>query len=233
MARFCHAQLFLIFTWALTLGGCSFYKEKGSTGGAEAVGNDLTYATVSSRVLEPKCTTCHSPTGGIPPELDSYAKVINQLARIEARALVDKTMPPRAPFLSATDSEILTQWIRAGAPERGSTTPTESDTGTDTGTGTDPIPAPTFTQLNREIFSKRCATCHDGDSIPALNTYADFIESGYVVKGKHNESSLYERITRPAGARGLMPPRVPLPQEQIDLIRSWIEAGAPEGEKLD
>ncbi|MEE2757360.1 MAG: hypothetical protein VYA30_11890 [Myxococcota bacterium] len=51
---------------------------------------------------------------------------------------------------------------------------------------------------------------------------------GLVVPGSLNDSYLFEKLTEERPAAGdPMPPSVPLDDTRLDLVRRWIEAGAP------
>ena len=78
------------------------------------------------------------------------------------------------------------------------------------------------------IFNDNCGNCHLGNSSGGLNlsSYANLMSNNVIVPGNHQESELYDRITRPESAQGDMPPSGSLSQEQIDLIALWIDEGA-------
>lgn len=99
----------------------------------------------------------------------------------------------------------------------------------------------TYAQHIAPLFQQRCAPCHipDGGKKPKgkfnLSTYAGALEGGEngpaITPGSIEESPLVAMIewkTEP-----FMPPQEKfkqLPQEEIDLIKQWILAGAPGGE---
>src|SRR5438309_510431 len=81
------------------------------------------------------------------------------------------------------------------------------------------------------IFQANCVRCHGSKVQIAhmdLSAYAHVLkgsESGaVVVPGKPNESKLYEKV-----AKGLMPAdkKGALSAAEIEIIRKWIDAGAP------
>ncbi|MBI1903628.1 MAG: DUF1553 domain-containing protein [Planctomycetia bacterium] len=95
-------------------------------------------------------------------------------------------------------------------------------------------PAPQYDSNILPIFKAKCFRCHSGEGRKAeleLSTHAGVLKGGEsgpaVVAGKVDESLLYERVRG-----GEMPPdgKDPPAKEEIDLIRRWIEAGAPAGE---
>jgi mono/diheme cytochrome c family protein len=96
---------------------------------------------------------------------------------------------------------------------------------------------PTFYQNVQPILQKSCVGCHGGDS-PKGKLSLESLESLQVggkkgppvVPGKAEESLLYllaSRKKKPA-----MPPKAEdsLAAADIDVIRAWIDAGAPPGE---
>jgi mono/diheme cytochrome c family protein len=95
-----------------------------------------------------------------------------------------------------------------------------------------------FTEQIQPIFVEHCAKCHGEDKAKGdvrLHNPAAIREAGIdhlLNPAKPDEGELLARITLPAGDDLLMPKGGdPLAQEQIDLIRKWIEQGAemPEG----
>lgn len=121
------------------------------------------------------------------------------------------------------------------------TDPADGAGGTMADAGTPPASA-TFTEVNDQVLSARCATigCH-GAFLPqrGLDLQTDPYEAivdvmssttddlTYVVPGDPEASFLYQKIATnspPAGLR--MPPLVPLNDESIELVRSWIAGGA-------
>lgn len=83
------------------------------------------------------------------------------------------------------------------------------------------------------ILNDHCVVCHSGSSAPVglkLDTYSELMAGSQngpvVVPGKPDESEIVRRI------KGLSQPRMPfgkppLSNEEIGLITSWIEQGAP------
>ena len=110
----------------------------------------------------------------------------------------------------------------------------------------------TFLGLHTHIISKRCnqPACHDGTFEPDYRTVQSTyntlvyhtIEKNYVrtrdgldplpyrvLPGEPDQSMLYHRITQERPQFERMPSSgIPLDQPEIDLIREWIENGAPD-----
>lgn len=65
-----------------------------------------------------------------------------------------------------------------------------------------------------------CLDCHfSGGESPTLNTVQDF---------RDNEINVLDRISRPLGEGGIMPPNGPMPKCNIDKITQWYLDGALE-----
>ena len=76
------------------------------------------------------------------------------------------------------------------------------------------------------IFDENCMGCHyTGSGLISYQSYQDVI-SGGSVGSELSSSSLYDRITRQESEEGDMPPAGSLTTQQIELIESWISAGA-------
>lgn len=89
----------------------------------------------------------------------------------------------------------------------------------------------------RPILQVHCQGCHQpakpgGGAI--VTDYADLLKAGdselpIVTPGKVDESAIIEQITAAEGETPAMPKDAPpLKPEQVDLIRRWIAAGAPD-----
>ncbi|MAT16557.1 MAG: hypothetical protein CMJ46_14955 [Planctomyces sp.] len=97
----------------------------------------------------------------------------------------------------------------------------------------DPIDDAVYQHKIKPLLEKRCFACHGAlkqesslrvDSAESLFRGGDIGPA--VVPGQLDESWLYQTITGEAGF--LMPPEgEPLANDEIALIKSWIEAGAP------
>lgn len=102
---------------------------------------------------------------------------------------------------------------------------------------------PTFAEVQREIFTPRCANaaCHSGEDPPLEldlsegNAYANIVNvdavaapgKKRVVPGDPSESLLYLVTEGPVTPVRRMPVGFPLSDSERDLLRRWIEDGAP------
>lgn len=79
------------------------------------------------------------------------------------------------------------------------------------------------------IFDTECVSCHAGlDAAGGLDLSSDLcgrlFDGLLVVPEAPFASAVYLRLVSPSAP---MPPDGPLPAEHVDLIRRWIEQGAP------
>jgi uncharacterized membrane protein len=95
-----------------------------------------------------------------------------------------------------------------------------------------------FADVVGPMLVERCASCHNEDKQEAdlvLTTYAGVMRGGesgrVVVAGNTQLSELLRRIELPHDDEEFMPAegKTPLTEQQVAIIRWWIEAGAPEG----
>jgi len=133
-------------------------------------------------------------------------------------------MPKKGPDLTGAEVETIVAWIKAGAPEKGST-----PAATAAAAAAVDLSNVSFAQDVLPIFQDRCAECHGADEPEeglVLTSYKDAMAGsfyGKVIKpGAPDESYLVELV-----ATGQMPKRGDdLTQAQVDTIVAWIKAGA-------
>ncbi|MBF0297852.1 MAG: hypothetical protein HQK51_03985 [Oligoflexia bacterium] len=194
---------------------------------ADANDLNLSYKLVDDNIFTPKCVSCHGTAGGV--FLGSYESIVKNLQKIERVAIQEKTMPPMAP-LSESERNLLSTWIKAGAPEH-------------EGLGVineNPIPTPPaplieaqFDSIKINIFDSKCIVCHSPTGTARdvlLNTKEDLLDSprDLVIPRNSQESGLYIAVSRTDS--GMMPPPdsgiPPLTLNEIDIIKQWIDNGA-------
>ena len=90
-----------------------------------------------------------------------------------------------------------------------------------------------FATQIQPLFMEHCSKCHgEKKKLGKLQLHTpdaikSFHEEELLVAGKPDESELYQRIVLPEDNKKRMPKGAdPLPPEQINLIRRWIEQGA-------
>lgn len=164
---------------------------------------------------------------------DPDASELVRRIRGESEPRMPLTGPP---FLDEAEIAMVERWVAAGMPAG------------DTAAAPEPKPARTrpgpgepvdFADVE-PVFLKRCAECHkDGGKMGPppeglrLDTYAGIVGGGdrlVVLPGAPGLSELVRRI------EGKARPRMPfdgppwLPEEDISLIRRWIERGAADAD---
>ena len=103
-------------------------------------------------------------------------------------------------------------------------------------------PAPPFTEIYTEVLSPSCgfSSCHAGSAgAPFLETedsaYASLVNAEsnsvdgaiLVIPGDPDNSYLVQKLeSGPSITGNPMPPSSALPDEKIEAVRAWIEAGA-------
>lgn len=105
-------------------------------------------------------------------------------------------------------------------------------------------PAPTLTQLQADIFTPICSTCHTGvgaslpgaQNLTAGHSYASIVGVASLEQpafmrikpGDPDNSYLVRKVQGSAGITGVQMPAggTPLTQAQINEIRAWVAAGA-------
>lgn len=94
---------------------------------------------------------------------------------------------------------------------------------------------PTWVDDISPIFTTRCTPCHigstptngfDASDYNALLTKTSQAGNSIVTPGSLDNSELYQRLIGQGFPQ--MPPGTPLSSADIELIRNWIEDGAPE-----
>lgn len=115
-------QFAIAFIFIAIIQGCYFDKEEllypGSTQAVDCTTVPATYSADVSPIIIAKCAeaTCHdaaTASGGF--IFENYNQVHDALDRVQARAIIERTMPPTAP-LSPSEINILKCWIESGAP---------------------------------------------------------------------------------------------------------------------
>lgn len=93
---------------------------------------------------------------------------------------------------------------------------------------------PTWIEDVRPILAANCIRCHSVPQIGGspgqmrLDTYETIeIQPGYAVDG----AQVYAHEIATRVAEGIMPPRFPLTDRQVDILEAWDEADAPRGER--
>jgi serine/threonine protein kinase len=140
----------------------------------------------------------------------------------------DNSMPPveeeTYPRLNSDDIDDLKKWVRAGAPAFPG--PQKEDYIV-------PQPDPLAVGVV-ELLEQKCAKCHSTKSakggIKILNHDLLLVKRGLVVPGRPDDSLLLQALMRKDDDRKKRMPPPPAPRlgdQDINLVRNWIKAGAP------
>jgi uncharacterized membrane protein len=76
-----------------------------------------------------------------------------------------------------------------------------------------------YTDVRERIFAPLCLRCHDSAMAKP--------KAGVVLNTYENALRFLDRIEKEALTKKAMPPRNPLSAENQELLRKWLEAGAP------
>ncbi|HTH49969.1 MAG TPA: c-type cytochrome domain-containing protein, partial [Candidatus Limnocylindria bacterium] len=139
----------------------------------------------------------------------------------------DKAMPPKGDRLTAAQQATLKTWIEQGAPWPADLRLAQAE-------------KVDFVKQIQPIFEVNCVGCHHEGHAKGdlrMDSKAEFFKSKDIVPGDAAASKVFTSTALPADHDDLMPPKKkggPLPQQQIDLIRNWINQGAewPDGVTL-
>ena len=188
----------------------------------------LDYKFVNQNVFAPKCIRCHSNAGGNKGgiNLESYAQVKQNIAKIEDAVIVQQFMPPAGP-LTEDLRGILSQWIDKGLPET-STDPIGPPPVNPPPVNPPPSPQPenppppdqityNYDYVHKTIFRPYCIRCHSnaGGNVEDVN-----LETYNSVRSNLKKVEKFVN-------RGYMPPSGPLDFELISRLNKWISLGAP------
>ncbi|MDQ6701250.1 MAG: DUF1549 domain-containing protein, partial [Acidobacteriota bacterium] len=93
-------------------------------------------------------------------------------------------------------------------------------------------PAQRIEEQARKILADNCLGCHGTSRMSGLTLrtreaiLAGGVRGPSIVPGKASESLLYKAVAR-EGSLQMPPGKNALPKEQVQIIRDWIDAGAP------
>ena len=139
----------------------------------------------------------------------------------------DKAMPPKGDRLTAAQQATLKTWIEQGAPWPDDIKLAQAE-------------RVDFVKQIQPIFEVHCVACHKEGHAKGdlrMDVKSEFFKSKDIVPGDAKASKVFTSTVLPADHDDLMPPKKkggPLPQQQTDLVRDWIDQGAewPDGVTL-
>jgi mono/diheme cytochrome c family protein len=205
----------------------------------------ISFADVQRYVFNPMCIRCHSgtqPAGDI--NLTNYAALLSDPDAVKGgnpdtsslyTEVASGGMPKDGAALSQARIGLIYDWIKAGAVEAPSATPSPepssvpSPTPRPVVTPPPPLPSsPVFSDIQSRIITPSCIKCHGGAHPSGkvdLSSYAAIMaKAKLVISGNPQGSSFYTEI-----ATGSMPKkRTHLSPTLVSMAYDWIKAGAPE-----
>lgn len=188
-------------------------------------------ALSSAEIFQELCAQCHGPNGEgdigpslVNPEFKSrHTKT--SLFEIINRGHEATAMIGWGEILSADQIQDLVDFIikmeSMDQEARAEPSPTSSSTG-ETTFAADVLP----------IFETKCTFCHgelggwDASSYDAVMTTGD--NAPVVIPGDPENSLLAQKLLGTQTEGTIMPPGGKLPDDEIQIVLDWIEAGAPE-----
>lgn len=237
-----------LLVFLVIFAGCN-YQVKKDLGGATANGGgntgsgagpgpgkvqaSISFENVSTQVLKPECSKCHS-------EFATYAGVMDDVTPGQSAASPlfarlknnGGDMPARGkPMISDEAAALIRDWIDAGAPEKVAVItlkPVEPapEVPPVAPPVTAPAPpvappiappaqsavAPTFTDLEAKVFSQKCTMCHSDARKAAgfsLENYEGLAGNArLIVPGDSSKSGIYVSvILAPPATEPYMPPK--------------------------
>jgi len=179
------------------------------------------------------CSGCHGTSGerqvsGIVLHDAMFLRTLSDPQLVQYVLSGGKQMPAFHSVLTRHQVNDVLAFIRTWQPDYVPPTPA-------------PTPAPTKAPVAEEqpaadvsfaddvlpILGAKCVACHGSLGGWSATDYDNIINGGdhgpVVVPGDPNSSLLVQRLQ---GTGGFMPPGMPLPGDEVDLITSWIQAGA-------
>jgi uncharacterized membrane protein len=114
-------SFFSVIMITAAIQGCYYDKEEllypGSNAAVDCTTVNAKFAADVLPLITSKCATsgCHDATASGGVVFQNYAQINAVKDRINARAVVEKTMPTAGP-LSQAETNIIKCWIESGAP---------------------------------------------------------------------------------------------------------------------
>lgn len=177
------------------------------------------------QILNDKCGTCHGSMGGL--SLESYADamkggtkgVVIVAQQPDNSNLVKIQMAGGHPGqLTADELALISAWITAGAPEKGS----QASSG---GSAAAPVTPMTWSSGIGQMFLNRCSSCHGSMGGFSAESYADVMKgstNGAVIVANDPDHSVLIKLQVAGGHPG------EFTVDELNSVKAWIAAGALE-----
>jgi len=176
------------------------------------------------------CAQCHGPNGEgtLGPALNSPSfqdsNTDEQIFDTIKYGHESTAMIGWGEVLNTDQIQQLVEYVRQLRKEPG----TEGPTPTPATTTSAP---PGFATDIQPIFDAKCVPCHGSLGGWDASSYESVLDSGdnapVIVPGDSQNSLLAQKILGTQTMGTIMPPSGKLPQDEIQLILDWIDAGAP------
>ena len=105
-------NLFLVLATSLFLSSCIANVEEQLEEPNTTV-EKVSFKSAVKPIIDARCTSCHSPSGGTSPNLTSYQEVKNKAERVKVR--VDNRTMPLGSSLSDAQIKTIVDWVNEGA----------------------------------------------------------------------------------------------------------------------
>lgn len=212
----------------VVLAGCG-----GGGGGSSSAGGTVTaqdadlpeisWYSAAQPLIARYCSSCHTEGGPSPFPMDTYQQTYNKRSALEY-VLEAETMPPLG-FAgpSASETDILMQWLAAGAPKGDeSQAPLQQIAG-----------GFTYHGDTRAIIEQYCVTCHiDGGVAPfPLDTY-DKVKSVAAAAAHSVTNGTMPPWPPTKGYTRFTHERVLAPEDEFALL-NWLAGDLAEGNPAD
>ncbi len=195
--------------------------EFGGPGVPDATPLKSNFASILSKIIEPKCLGCHAATG---PAARVPLKTLDDLLNSPRNLLMpgatdgsglwkalsrtdSSRMPPVSSGLAALSPDELTMvrtWIETGAPETDASSSVRID---NRWLG--------YSFVRGTVFQSKCLGCHGSSGGVNLEDYASL-------------RSLLPSIRQATLVNQSMPKGGSLSETETQIVKAWFDAGAPE-----
>ena len=192
------------------------------------------FDAIKKSIIDPKCLRCHGSGGSGGVNLSNYPTIKANIGLATPGDLQNSriytevasgSMPEGGPALSANEVTAISNWILAGAPDGEFTAGRE----TPPVVNPPPVTSANFSQIQTKLFDVSCVKCHSGAKPSGkvdLSNYQKLMlnKKNVIVAGQPNASLAFTEITSQS-----MPPKGnAIDPQLVELLRTWIEAGAKE-----